>query len=137
MEINVISVIVYLKKQYNIKIDFFNRNNIGGIKIKYGINVFNNLKGNYNILVFDTEEKAKENYHLLKKLWSDEEFCKDFYDIDFEIMYDLISSNCVAYIEDSNIDEQLDETGILEDFGYDVDDDIKILFRNNYVSIPS
>lgn len=55
--------------------------------MKYGINIFNNLKGWYNLLVFNTREEA------------------------------------------------LNEDDILENFKF-VSNDVKVLFDNEYVTIP-
>ena len=37
--------------------------------MKYGINIFNNLKGCHNLLIFNTKEEAEESYNLLSNLW--------------------------------------------------------------------
>lgn len=103
--------------------------------MKYGINIFNNLKGCHNLLVFNTMEEAEENYRLLDNLWSNEEFCKDFDEIDFEILYNSVFANSVDYIEYISIEDKLDENNILENFKF-VSDDVKVLFDNEYVTIP-
>ena len=103
--------------------------------MKYGINIFNNLKCSYSLAIFDTKEDAEESYELLSKLWGDSDFCKDFDEIDFEILYDSAFSNSISFIEDICIQEELKEDYILENFKY-VSDDVKILFGNKRVTIP-
>ena len=103
--------------------------------MKYGINVFNTLKGYYNLAIFNTKKEAEQSYELLDRLWSDSDFCEDFDDIDFDIHYDLAFSNIISFIENIYIEEELNEDDILENFKY-VSDDVKILFDNKSVTVP-
>lgn len=111
--------------------------------MKYGFYVFNNLKGYYNLAIFDSEEKAVESYRLLDALWSDEEFCEGFEDIDFEIHYDFAFNQLIGYEE--NIYKNLEnDDDVIENFEYlinedgfvhAVEDDIKLISEIS-VSIP-
>lgn len=114
--------------------------------MKYGINVFNNLKGYHNLLIFNNEGDAKESYNLLDNLWNNSDDCEDFDEIDFEILYASAYSKSIDCIENIIIEEQIDEEGVIKNCKYTVNDsgfikskyeDVKVLFDNQSVCVPA
>lgn len=111
--------------------------------MKYGFYVFNNLKGYKDLAIFDDKEKAIDTYRLLDALWNNEEFCKGFDDLDFQIYYDIAFNQVIGYEENISMD-LANKDDIIEDFNYYINDnglvhyandDIKLLF-DVCVNIP-
>ena len=122
--------------------------------MKYGINVFNELKGCYNLAIFNTKNEAIDAYNLLDDLWNRpniffgeprnekiEEFELSDDDILFlQSIYDTAFDNCISCVESVYVKDILNNDCILEDFTYydygESCDDIKVLFEAKSISIP-
>ena len=122
--------------------------------MKYGINVFNELKGCYNLVIFNNKNEAIDAYDLLDDLWNRpniflgeprneniEEFELSNDDIHFlQSIYDVVFDNCISCVEGVCVKDILNNDCMLEGFTYynrgKSCDDIEVLFKAKSVSIP-
>ena len=126
--------------------------------MKYAINIFNSLKASYNLAVFNTKKEAEESYKLLEDLWNapdafiniseedlSEEELENIKFEDLNIWYNEAFSKSIAY-EEVCLGLELDKNDILKKYSYTINDDgrvhtvydnIKVLFNNESVTIPS
>ena len=101
--------------------------------MKYGFYVFNNLKGYTDLAIFESKYDAVDSYKKLDRLWNDD-YCKGFDDIDFEIEYDFALRNLLSYEEEIGRDLENDND-IIEDFEYYVNIDGYVTTRIDDVQL--
>lgn len=90
--------------------------------MKYGFYVFNNFKGYIGLAIFENKYDAVDSYKKLDRLWNDNDYHKDFDDLDFEIEYDFALKNLLSYEEETGRDLENDND-IIENFKYYVNID--------------